>query len=72
MPIATITVKTPLEKRDPELENSLIAHFTEMLRNYDVRSCDLDLLIPVVSQMENQTIVEVGESIEEINLDDNG
>jgi hypothetical protein len=72
MPIATITIVTPLEKREPELENSLITHFTEMVRQYNVRSCDLDLLARVIAQMEKITYIDEGEQIEEVNLEDNG
>lgn len=73
MPLATITVMTPLEKRTPELENMLIPHFTKMVQEYDLKSCDLDLLIRVVAQMEKQIVINLGEDIEEVNLEeDNG
>lgn len=73
MPLATITVMTPFEKRDVELENTLIPHFTKMIQEYDLKSCDLDLLIRVVAQMEKVTLIEMAEDIEEVNLEeDNG
>jgi len=57
-------------KSQPTLENLRIMVFTEIIKEYGIKSADLSLFARVVCQLEGTTFIELGEDIEDINLED--